>query len=72
MVRWLPPVEGHRPALRKRVDIHQHFVFAVHVFADVEDGLVLLAFTASVKIIVAAHLGLAQIADFDQLLNAVV
>src|ERR1022692_829756 len=70
--RCLPPVERHRPVFGKLVGVHQHFIFAVHAFADVEDGLVLLAFTAGVKIILAAHLRLAQVAVFEQLLDAVV
>ena len=72
VVRGLPPVERHRAVLGKLVGVHQHFVFAVHAFADVENRLVLLAFTAGVEVILAAHLRLAQVADFEQLLDAVV
>ena len=72
VVRCLPPVERNRSILGKLVDVHQHFVLAVHVFADVEDGLVLLAFAAGVEVILAANLRLAQVADFEQLLDAVV
>ena len=72
IVRWLPPIQRHRSSYGKRVDIQEHFVFAVDVFTNVEDGLVLLALAAGVEVILAADFRSAEIADLDELLNAVV
>ena len=71
IVRCLPPIERHRPILGKLIGVHQHFVSAVHSFTNEEHRLVLFAFTPGVEVILAAHLRLAQIADFEQLLDAV-
>ncbi len=72
IVRGVPPVERDGAVFGKLVRIDQNFVVAVNALANVEHRLVLLAVATRVEVIVAADLGVAQIADLEQLLHAVV
>ncbi len=71
VVRHTPPVERRGAVLGKLIGVHQHFVLAIYAFAHVEHGLVLLAVAAGVEVIIAADLRLAEVANLQQLLDAI-
>src|SRR5438270_5179611 len=72
IVRRMPPVQRDGPVRSQLVGIHQDAIFTVYPFSHVKYGLVLHAFTTSIEVVLAADLRRANVANGQQLFQALV
>ena len=68
----MPPVQRDGPVRSQLVGIHQDAIFTVYPFSHVKYGLVLHAFTTSIEVVLAADLRRANVANGQQLFQALV